>query len=113
MAINNTFGTGVFDELIVSGNTELHTKALELAEGGLKRGQLIGKSSAGKFGAYDGSTYTEAYGILADDVATGVKKGIVYVSGHFNANKIIGYVEATHYDTLREKGIFIEKALEY
>lgn len=112
MAINNNFGTGVLDELIVSGNTELHTHAVELAAGGLKRGQLIGKSEAGAFGAIDG-TYTEAYGILTADVADGETNALVYVSGHFNANKITGYVEATHYDALREKGIFVEKALAY
>lgn len=110
MAIK-TIGTGVLDELIVTGNTELHTKAVELAAGGLTRGQLIGKSSAGAFGAIDG-TYTEAYGILTADVAEGETNALVYVTGHFNANKVTGY-EAKHYDALREKGIFVEAALEY
>lgn len=111
MAINNNFGTGVLDELIVTGNTELHTKAVEVAAGNLKRGQLIGKSGAGAYGAIGGD-YTEAYGVLAGDVAEGETNAIVYVSGHFNANAIKGY-EATHYDALREKGIFVEKALAY
>lgn len=111
MAINE-IGKGVLDELIVTGNTEIHTKAIEIAAGGLKRGQLIGKSEAGAFGAIDG-THTEAYGILAADVAEGETNAIVYVSGHFNANKITGYVADTHYDSLREKGIFVEKALAY
>lgn len=111
MAIKD-IGTGIIDELIVSGNTEIHTKAVELAAGGLKRGQLIGKSEAGAFGAVDG-THTEAYGILTADVAEGETNALVYVSGHFNANKITGYVEETHYDALREKGIFVEKALAY
>lgn len=114
MAINNNFGTGVRDELIVSGNTPVNTHAIELASGAgaLKRGQLIGKSEAGAFGALNG-TYTEAYGILTEDIAAGTTNVLVYVSGHFNANKITGYVAATHYDVLREKGIFVESALEY
>lgn len=114
MAINNNFGTGVLDELIVTGSTPIHTKGIELASGAtaLKRGQLIGKSSAGAFGALDG-TYNEAYGILTEDVEAGTTNVLVYVTGHFNANKITGYVEATHYDALREKGIMVEKALAY
>lgn len=117
MAINNNFGTGVLDELIVTGNTGIHTKAIQLAAGTgtLKRGQLIATDTDGDFGAVNG-TYTDAYGILTEDVTlnSGAPvKAIVYVSGNFNANKVIGYVEASHYDALREKGIFVEKALAY
>lgn len=115
MAINNNFGTGVLDELIVSGSTALHTRAVGLAQGGLKRGQLIGwKDVTGtdSYAAYGNDGHNEVFGVLAGDVAEGETNAIVYVSGHFNANKIIGYADSLK-EELRKKGIFVEKALAY
>ncbi len=105
-------GERTFDELIVSGRTALHTHAITLAAGAavLNRGQLIGKSEAGAFGAVDG-TYNKPYGILTEDVdLSKTTAAVVYVSGNFNAAAVIGY-EATHYDALREKGIFVEASV--
>lgn len=109
MGVKN-IGTMTLDELFASGKTEAHTRAITLASAGdLKRGQLIGTDGSA-FGAI-GGTYTTAYGVLAADTAT--TDALVYVTGHFNANKVTGYVEADHYDDLRNAGIIMEKAFAY
>jgi len=106
-------GTMKLDELFASGNTPVHTKTVELAVGSgkLKRGQLIGETGGVFEPIESGAT---PYGILCADVdATAGATAMVYVSGHFNANAVIGYVEETHYDDLRKNGIFVEAALAY
>ena len=109
-----TIGNLTLDDLIASGRTELHTAAVKIAAGSgeLKRGQLIGKSSSGAYGAIlSGDT---PYGILCEDITLGAGEvdAMVYVSGHFNGNKVIGYTEE-HYDELRANGIFVDKAFAY
>lgn len=108
-----TIGTMTLDELFASGKTEAHTRTITLAANAtLKRGQLIGTDVDGtKYGAI-GTTYTKPYGILAGDIEA-TNKALVYVTGHFNANKVTGYVEATHYNDLRNAGIIVEKAIAY
>lgn len=114
MAIKQ-IGTMELDELIASGKTPLHTKTIEITglTGNLKRGQLIGKSSLGTFGVIAESD--TPYGILCGDVTaeSSTVKAMVYVSGHFNGNKIIGYVAEDHYDDLRDHGIFVDNAIGY
>lgn len=109
-----TIGNLTLDDLIASGKTEVHTKTVKIAAGSgeLKRGQLIGKSGAGTYGAIlSGDT---PYGILCEDVTLGAGEvdAMVYISGHFNGNKVIGY-EAEHFDDLRANGIFVESAFAY
>lgn len=109
-----TIGNLTLDDLIASGKTALLTKTIKLGAGSgtLKRGQLIGKTSDGEYGAIlSGDT---PYGILCEDVAldAGETDAMVYVAGHFNGNKVIGYTEE-HYDDLRSNGIFVETAFEY
>ena len=109
----NNIGRMELDELFASGKAPAFTHAIELeaGSGNLKRGQLIGKSSQGVFHAItSGDT---PYGILCADLAEGETDAVVYVSGHFNANKVVGYVEADHYDELREKGIYVDAAIAY
>ena len=114
MAINK-IGELQLDDLISSGATAAHTKTVNLAAGSgtLKRGQLIGVTEGGAYGAISGSN--TAFGILCEDVTlgAGTVPAMVYVAGHFNGNKIIGYVAGTHYDELRDKGIFVDTALAY
>jgi hypothetical protein len=106
-----TIGTMTLDELFASGKTEAHTRTITLAANAtLKRGQLIGTDGT-KFGAIS-TTYSTPYGILAGDIEA-TNKALVYVTGHFNANKVTGYVEATHYNDLRNAGIIVEKAFAY
>ena len=109
------------DELIATGKTELHTRVIELEAGSgvLKRGQLIG-SKTSTSGDVTTTTYAaiatgyEPYAILCDEVTLGGSKvkAMVYVSGHFNGNKVIGY-DAKHYDTLRNKSIYVDEAIAY
>ena len=107
----NTIGQMTLDELFASGKTEAHTRVITLAANAtLKRGQLIGTDGT-KFAAVS-TTYNTPYAILAEDI-TGTNKALVYVTGHFNANKVTGYVEANHYNDLRNAGIIMEKALAY
>ena len=113
MAVNK-IGEMSLDELIASGKSPLHTRVVKLdaGSGELKRGQLIGELSGTFHAITSGDT---AYGILCDDVTlgSGTVDAVVYVSGHFNGNKVVGYVADTHYEDLRDKGIFVEKALAY
>lgn len=109
-----TIGNLALDDLIASGRNALHTKTVKIAAGSgeLKRGQLIGKSSTGTYGAItSGDT---PYGILCEDITLGADEvaAMVYVAGHFNGNKVIGYT-AEHYDELRANGIFVDKAFAY
>ena len=109
----NTIGQMKLDELIASGKAPIFTKAIALAEGSgnLKRGQLIGVSTDGVYSPIkSGDT---PYGILSQDVTNGAAGVVVYVSGHFNANAVIGYSEADHYNALRGLGIYVEKAIAY
>ena len=113
------------DELVASGKTALHTKVIELAAGSgtLKRGQLIGEKTT-TTGSGDAAITTSTYGpiatgfkpfaILCDDVTlgAGTVKALVYMSGHFNGNQVIGY-EDSHYYALRDKGIFVDVAMQY
>jgi hypothetical protein len=107
-------GTMTLDELFASGRVSALTNAVEIAagNGALKRGQLIGLKTGGTYGAIaDGDA---AYGILAEDIdATSAVKAPVYVSGHFNANKIIGYEAEVHKEELRELGIYVDAAIAY
>lgn len=118
MAIN-TIGTMELDELFASGTIAAHTKTITLkaGTGTLKRGQLIGATTADSTTTFAAiATGATAHSILAKDVtlsASGTVKAEVYVTGHFNANKVVGFVEATHYEVLRGKGIVVEKALAY
>lgn len=110
----NTIGQMELDELFASGKAPVFTKAIELASGSgnLKRGQLIGVSTAGVYSPIKSGD--KPYGILCADVnATSAADVVVYVSGHFNANKVVGYVEADHYDELRVRGIFVDAAIAY
>lgn len=110
----NTIGRMELDELFASGKAPVFTKAIELAagSGSLKRGQLIGVSTGGVYTPM--SSGDEPYGILCEDVDATNKVGVaVYVSGHFNANKVIGYVEADHYNALRGLGIYVDAAIAY
>ena len=109
-----TIGQMKLDELFASGKAPVFTKAIELAEGSgeLKRGQLIGVSTGGAYSPIKSGD--EPYGILCEDVDATSGVGVaVYVSGHFNANKVIGYVEADHYNALRGLGIYVDAAIEY
>lgn len=114
MAIS-TIGNMVLDELFASGNTPVHTRTITIkGTTALKRGQLIGKSGTdtATYGAYvSGNT---PVGILCKDV-TPTSAGVaveVYVSGHFNGNKVIGYTAAVD-EALRNAGIFVDKAFAY
>lgn len=109
----NTIGQMELDELFASGKAPVFVKAIELAEGSgdLKRGQLIGVSTSGAYSAMKSGD--EPYGILCEDVADGASGAAVYVSGHFNANKVIGYSEADHYNALRGLGIYVDAAIAY
>lgn len=110
-----TIGTMTLDELIVSGKSPLHTRTITIkGTAALKRGQLIGKTGTdtATYGAYaSGST---PVGILCQDMtptSSGVK-AVVYVSGHFNGNKVVGYTAALD-DALNAIGIYVEKAITY
>lgn len=111
----NNIGQMKLDELIASGKAPAFTKTIKLASGtgALKRGQLIGVSSTGVYSSIKSSD--EPYGILCNDVtlSSGEVSAVVYVSGHFNGNAVIGYSEADHYDALRGLGIYVENAIEY
>ena len=109
-----TIGNLKLDDLIASGRQSLLTKTVKLGAGSgtLNRGQLIGKTADGKYGAIlSGDT---PYGILCEDVTLGASEtdAMIYVSGHFNGNKVIGYT-SEHYDELRGNGIFVDTAFEY
>lgn len=113
MAIKK-IGELVLDDLIASGATAAHTTTVTLASGSgvLKRGQLIGVTTAGAYGVISDSN--TAFGILCEDVdATKGGNVMVYISGHFNGNRIIGYDAAEHFDDLRDKGIFVDTAFAY
>lgn len=111
-----TIGQMELDELFSSGQAPIFTKAVELkaGTGELKRGQLIGYSTNGDYAPItDGA---EPYGVLCHDVTLSDDMpvgAVVYVTGHFNANKVIGYNEAQHYNALRSLGIYVEAAIEY
>lgn len=110
----NTIGQMELDELFASGKAPVFTKSIELAAGSgdLKRGQLIGVSTEGVYSPIKSGD--EPYGILCADVdATNAAGAAVYVSGHFNANKVVGYVEAEHYNALRGLGIYVDAAIAY
>lgn len=112
----NTIGTLELDALIASGKAPIFTKVIPLAagNGALERGQLIGLSDAGAYSAIkSGDT---PYGILCEGVtlnADGTVNATVYVTGHFNGNKIIGYEESAHYNALRNNGIYVDMAFAY
>lgn len=110
-------GELVLDDLIASGRVALLTKTVLLAEGNgdLKRGQLIGYDNAsGSYNPMEAPSSGTPVGILCADVdnLTDPAPVEVYVSGHFNGNKIIGYT-SEYYDTLRNCGIFVDTAFEY
>ena len=112
----NTIGQMELDELFSSGQAPIFTKAIELkaGTGELKRGQLIGLSTDGKYSPMKSGD--EPYGVLCHDVtlsASAPVGAVVYVTGHFNANKVVGYDEAQHYNALRSLGIYVEAAIEY
>ena len=108
-----TIGNMTLDELIASGKNPIHTRVVTITgTTALKRGQLIGVTTEGKNGAF--ATGNTPVGILCADMtptSSGVKAE-VYVSGHFNGNKVIGYTAALDAD-LRDIGIFVEKAFAY
>lgn len=111
-----TIGQMELDELFSSGQAPIFTKAIELkaGTGELKRGQLIGLSTGGTYSAINSND--EPYGVLCHDVTLNASTpvgAVVYVTGHFNANKVIGYNEAQHYNALRSLGIYVEAAIEY
>lgn len=110
-------GTMNLDELIVSGKSPLHTRVVSVkGTAALKRGQLIGytgEAGSATYGAYTESS-TGVFGILCEDMtptSEGVK-AMVYVSGHFNGNKVVGYTDALDMEC-RKLGIFVEKAFNY
>ena len=115
MAIN-TIGRMELDELIASGRNPLHTRVITIKGAtALTRGQLIGASGSGEaisYGAFvEGNT---PVGILCKDI-TPTTAGVdaqVYVSGHFNGNKVIGYTKSLDAD-LRDIGIFVDNAITY
>lgn len=110
-----TIGNMQLDELIASGRSPLHTRAITITgTTALKRGQLIGKTSDStpKYQAF--ATGNTPVGILCEDLtptSAGVK-AVCYVSGHFNGNKVTGYT-ATLDEALNAIGIYVEKALTY
>ena len=111
-----TIGHMELDELFSSGQAPIFTKAIELTagEGELKRGQLIGVSTSGVYSPIKSGD--EPYGVLCHDVTVsdaGTVGAVVYVTGHFNANKVVGYEETQHYNALRSLGIYVEAAIEY
>ena len=111
-----TIGQMELDELFSSPQAPIFTKTVELeaGEGELKRGQLIGYSTNGTYAPI--TDEDEPYGVLCHDVTLsedGEVGAAVYVTGHFNANKVIGYKESQHYNALRSLGIYVEAAIEY
>lgn len=107
-----------------SGKTETpSTSGASETEKFFKRGTLLAKSATdGKvtiIGASDAGTDAEAYGILTDDTVVGAEDVpiTIYISGKFNANKIIvseGYtITEKDKDTLRKYGIEFTAAMKY
>ena len=106
-------GQTALDDLFASVKGDVHTRVVTIkGSTALKRGQLIGAASGGDNGAFaSGNT---PVGILCEDItptAAGVK-AMVYVSGHFNGNKVVGYTAAVDAE-LRKLGIFVDKAFTY
>lgn len=123
MASRETLAGCSFDELIGSTGITLITKNVTVAKGSgaLKRGTVLGKSSASGFystvskaSATDGTQTADC--ILARDVdATSADTvATVYVSGVFNREKLIvgdGDTAAQHEDELRDKNIYLTKLM--
>lgn len=109
-----TIGQTALDDLFASVKGDVHTRVVTIkGSTALKRGQLIGATSGGDNGAF-GSSNTTPVGILCEDVTptTAGVKAMVYVSGHFNGNKVTGYTAAVDAE-LRKLGIFVDKAITY
>lgn len=107
-------GQTALDDLFASVQGDVHTRVITIkGSTALKRGQLIGASgTSGDNGAFaSGNT---PVGILCEDITptTAGVKAMVYVSGHFNGNKVTGYTAAVDAE-LRKLGIFVDKAFTY
>lgn len=101
------------DELFAGVKSPVHTRVITIkGTTALKRGQLIGTDGTSN-GAFS-TTNKTVVGILCGDVTptSGGVKAMVYVSGHFNGNKVIGYTADVDKD-LRVLGIFVDKAFTY
>ena len=101
------------DELFAGVSSPAHTRVVTVkGSTELKRGQLIGTDGTSN-GAFS-TTNKTVVGILCADVTptTSGVKAMVYVSGHFNGNKVIGYTADVDKD-LRTLGIFVDKAFTY
>lgn len=102
------------DELFASVKSDVHTRVVTVTSSkDLKRGQLIGNDGSANGAFASGNTVV---GILcedlaAEDAATGASV-LVYVSGHFNGNKVIGYTADIDAE-LRGLGMFVDKAITY
>ena len=108
-----TIGTMTLDELIASGKHPLDTRVITIkGTTALKRGQLIGTDGTAN-GAFS-TTNKTVVGILCEDITptSGGVSAMVYVSGHFNGNKVVGYTADVDKD-LRTLGIFVDAAMAY
>lgn len=105
-----SIGTCPVDNLIASGNIQQMKKMITL-KGTLKRGQIIAVSDAGAYSAI--ASGGNPFGILCDDLdSTGDANVLVYTSGHFNANALIGLEHTSEFE-LRKIGIHVDAAFEY
>lgn len=118
--LNHKLGESTQDDLIVGTRPLLRVGAGTIgaasAEVTLKRGTLLAKSD-GKLSAEPYAGTGTPYGILCDDTTVGTDADAVvavYLSGHFNLNKIIlgdGYsLTDADLDTLRQVDIAVTAA---
>ncbi len=109
------------DDLVVGTQPPLRTVGATVKGGAgeLKRGTIMAKGADGLLDILGKDTEAEAYGILTDDInaADGDQPAVIYISGKFNANKMIaadGYtITEKDKDTLRKYGIELTAALSY
>jgi hypothetical protein len=110
------------DSLIASADFPILKEAIGLkkGQGVLKRGTLISKD--GGAGVIASADKTDVFGILTDEIDTGIAEesgnvaSVCYITGIFNKDAVIvaeGATISTFADAMRNKSQFLRGAQEY
>lgn len=109
-----------YDNLVIASSVPVVTDEIVVAaEQNLQRGEIfelnVSNQAVAPSGVID---VTKAYGIMAEEVVTGVaetKTCVAYLMGEFDSNKIIcptGKTVADYKTTLRKLGMFVRNVIQ-
>lgn len=95
------------DERIFQGNFPIETGVLKL-ETAIEIGDIVALSSEKKFGKYDGSTYTDVYGVAYETKEEAGQTGVILTGGLVKSFVKFNGKEEEITIALRKIGIFVK-----